>query len=69
MTMLTHTGSPFKAAPHTLGKRDTVDAGANAHLATIKRFCICTLAALLAGSAVAGIIALRTAVYFWRLHY
>ena len=43
-------------------------AATNAHLATVKRFCLCALGALLAGSAVAAIIALKTAVYFARFH-
>jgi hypothetical protein len=39
-----------------------------ARLAAVKRFCMCALAALLAGGALAGVIALKTAAYFWRLH-
>jgi hypothetical protein len=35
----------------------------------IKRFCTCALAALVAGGAVAGIVALKTAIYFWRFNY
>jgi hypothetical protein len=43
--------------------------GNDAHLAMVKRFCLCALAALLAGGAVAGIMALKVAALFWRLHY
>jgi hypothetical protein len=43
-------------------------AAAIAHLATVKRFGVCTLGALLGGSAVAAIIALKTAAYFARFH-
>ncbi len=69
MTMLTHTRGPFTPASIPRNGEARPSAGtANAHLATIKRFCVCALA-LLAGGAVAGIIALRTAAYFWRFHY
>jgi hypothetical protein len=69
MTMLTHTRGPFTPVSYSSERRDPAEAGPNAHMATIKRFCLCALAALVAGSAVDGIIALRTAVYFWRFHY
>jgi hypothetical protein len=36
----------------------------------IKRFYLCALAILLAGgAAAAGVIALKTAIFFWRFHY
>jgi hypothetical protein len=35
----------------------------------IKRFYLCALAILLAGGAAAGVIALKTAIFFWRFHY
>jgi hypothetical protein len=70
MTMLTHSRGPFETASYSSGKRDNVRAGAaQAHLATIKRFCICALTLLVAGGAVAAIIALKTAVYLSRLNY
>jgi hypothetical protein len=69
MTTLTQTRDPFTPASYS-GRRDSVGAGtANAHMATIKRFCVCALAALVGGSAFAGVIALRVAIYFWRFHY
>jgi hypothetical protein len=43
-------------------------AAATAHLATVKRVGLCALGALLGGSAVAAIIALKTAAYFARFH-
>jgi len=39
---------------------------ASAHLAMIKLVCLCLLTGLLAGGALAAVIALRTAIYFWR---
>jgi hypothetical protein len=65
MTMLMHT----RGTPHSSGHRDTIESGtAGARLAAVKRFCMCAVAALLGGGAIAGIIALKTAAYFWRLH-
>ena len=69
MAMLTHARGPFKPAPHSSGRRDTSGTGADAHLAMIKRFCVFVLMILMGGGAVAGVIALRTAAYFWRFHY
>jgi hypothetical protein len=40
-----------------------------ARLAIIKRFFACALAILLAGSALAGIIALKTVIYVGRLNF
>ena len=39
---------------------------ATAHLGLIKRVCLCALAVLLTGGAMAGIIALKTAIFFSR---
>jgi len=63
MTMLMHTrgtraGRPDGSETRTAGVR----------LAAVKQFCMCALAALLGGGAIAGIIALKTAAYFWRFH-
>jgi hypothetical protein len=70
MTMLTHTGGRFKRAPHSSQRRDTVAARpAAAHLAMIKRFCMCALTVLAAGGAVAGIMALKIIAYLPRIHY
>jgi hypothetical protein len=70
MTMLTHAGGQFKPARYSSGARDTAGTGAtNAHLAMIQRFCMCALTILMAGGAVAGIIALKTAIALSRLGY
>ena len=69
MTMLTHTHSPFERPSYSPQSRDNEADATEARLATIKRICLCTLAALLAGGAMAGIIALRTAIYLARLNY
>jgi hypothetical protein len=36
------------------------------HLAIIRRVCLAVLTVLLAGGALAAVIALKTAIYFWR---
>jgi hypothetical protein len=60
MAMLTTTRGPFYSSElRYRAKAET----ANAHLAIIKRFCVCALLALLAGGAVTGIMALKTAAY------
>jgi hypothetical protein len=74
MTMLMHARGPFERAPASSEGRDTVGAGPeqaheNTHLAMIKRFCLCALVALLAGGALAGIMAIKVAAFFWRFHY
>lgn len=70
MTMLTHTGNRLKPASYSSGRRATAGATpVGAHLAVFKRFCVCAVAVLLAGGAVAGIIAVKTAAYFWRFPY
>jgi hypothetical protein len=38
-------------------------------LATAKRFCLGALVMLSAGGLLAGLVALRTAIYFSRFHY
>jgi hypothetical protein len=70
MTMLMHTRDPLERAPSSPERRDTVKGGAaQAHLATIKRFCICALVAVAAGGALAAIIALKAAIYLSRFNY
>jgi hypothetical protein len=70
MTMLTHTHSSFERSSYSPQKRDAAQAdAAGTRLAAIKRLCLCACAALLAGGAMAGIIALRTAVYLARFNY
>jgi hypothetical protein len=60
MTMLTQTRGPSKPAPYSSETQNAAGAGAaEAHLGMIKRFCMLALTILLAGAALAGIIALR----------
>ena len=70
MTMLTHTHGPFERSSYSPQQRDAARADATStRLAAIRRLCLCVCAALLGGSAVAGIIALRTAIYLARFNY
>jgi hypothetical protein len=60
MTMLTQTYGPSKPASYSSEKQNAAGAeAAEAHLGMIKRFCMLALTILLAGAALAGIIALR----------
>jgi hypothetical protein len=68
--MLTHTRGPLERAAYSSQRRDTVAARpAAAHLAMIKRFCMCGLTVVAAGGAIAAIIALKAAIFFWVFHY
>jgi hypothetical protein len=70
MTMLTHIRGPLDWAPYSSQRRDTVAAHPAAeHPAMIKRFCMCALTVVAAGSAIAAIIALKAAMFFWVFHY
>jgi hypothetical protein len=70
MTMLMQTRGPFERAFRSSERQDAAGVRpAKAHLAMIKRFFLCALAALLAGAAVAGIMAIKVAAFFWRFHY
>ena len=65
MTMLAHTGSPFKPARHSSGGRTlAATATANAHLPITNRFWMGAFTVLLAGTGIAAIIALKAAFYF-----
>jgi hypothetical protein len=67
MTMLMHTRGPFERAPDSLTAQDTAEAPpVKAHWAMFKRFCIVALTALAAGAALAAIIALKAAIFYWR---
>jgi hypothetical protein len=70
MTMLMHTSGPFERARHSSPQRDRVAARpAAAYLAMIKRFCLAALTVLAAGTALAAVIALKAALFFWVYHY
>ena len=67
MTMLAHPRGSLERARYPQESRSDVRASsAAAHLATIRRFCLGALTILLAGSAVAAIMALKIAVYLPR---
>jgi hypothetical protein len=69
MTMLTHARGSFRRPTYSPERQDAVTPGAaEAHMAMIKRFCICALTILLAGSALAGIIALKAFAVFHNLN-
>ena len=69
MTMLTQIRGSFEPAPSRSVDRSTHAAHrADAYLAMIKRLVRFALPVLLAGGVLVGIVALRTAVYLWRLH-
>jgi hypothetical protein len=69
MTMLMHTRGPFEGAPNSSERLDAVGANAaEARLAMIKRLGMCALTLLLAGSALAGIIALKAIAVFHNLN-
>jgi hypothetical protein len=69
MTMLTPARGPFQRPTYSPERQDTVTPGAaKAHVAMIKRFCICALTILLAGSALAGVIALKAIAVFHNLN-
>jgi hypothetical protein len=67
MAILTHdSDGPF---PSLEGHTPAGTGAARAYLTVIKRFCVCVLTVLLAGGALAAVIALKTAIYFWRSHF
>ena len=69
MTMLMHTRGRFEGAPNSSERRDAAGAdAAEARRAMIKRFGICAVTILLAGSALAGIIALKAFAVFHNLN-
>ena len=64
MAMLTHGFErPFRPSD---AQQSATPGMAGAHLTTIKRACLFLLTVLLAGGALAAVIALKTAIYFWR---
>ncbi|HXQ07202.1 MAG TPA: hypothetical protein VN831_20930 [Bradyrhizobium sp.] len=70
MTMLTQTRGPSKRAPYSSERQDAAEAeAAEAHLGMIKRFCMLALTILLAGAALAGIIALRAIAVLHTLNF
>jgi hypothetical protein len=66
---LENKGNQFIGRLGPLMQRLVALIGNDAHLATIKRFCLGALAVLLATGVLAAIMALKVAAVFWRLHY
>ena len=69
MTMLTHTDGSFR--PSSLPSADRSIGATHAVsglLTRLKQVCWFILNVLLAGGVLAGLIALKTAAFVWRLH-
>jgi hypothetical protein len=67
MTMLMHTRGPFERDPSSVVRHDTTrEDAAKARLAVIKRVGISALWVLAATGALAAIIALKAAIYYYR---
>ena len=67
MSTLTH---HFEDSPHSSERQNAIRTGtAKIHLPKVKQFCLGTLVMLSAGGLLAGLIVLRTAIYFSRFHY
>ena len=70
MTMLMQTRDPLERVPSSVERRDIIGEGtAEAHPAMIKRFRAGAMTVLAAGAALAAIIALKVALFFWVFHY
>ncbi len=78
MTMLTHPRGPLPRIPSPSARPTPIEAGTAAadpaarraaQPALIRQLFRVGLTILLAGGALAGIIALKTMVYFWRFNY
>jgi hypothetical protein len=60
----------FDGSLHSSERKSTVRIGsAETRLATANKFCLSALAMLSAGGLLAGLIVLRTAIYFSRFHF
>ena len=69
MTMPTHAGGRFKLVRYSSAGQDAAGTGAYARKATIRRFGMRALTILIVGGVVAGIIALKAAIFLSRLNY
>jgi len=65
MTMLTHPGGRLEPASCRSARRDTA---APSHT-MLKRFCLRAFGPLLLGGALAGLIAIRAAIFLSRVNY
>jgi hypothetical protein len=69
MTMLTHTGGSFRPSSIPSAERHTGATHAvGDRLSRIRQVCWFVLNVLLASGVLAGLIALKTAAFVWRLH-
>jgi len=69
MALLTHTDGSFAPSPRPSAGRHTGAAQAISDPMTrVRQLCRFILGVLLAGGALAGIIALRTVAFTWHLH-
>jgi hypothetical protein len=70
MTMLTHARGPSKPASYSSERQNAAGAGAaEAHPGMIGQFCMYAVTILLAGAALAGIIALRAIAVLHTLNF
>jgi hypothetical protein len=70
MTMLTHTRGPSKRAPYSSERQNAAGAeAAEAHPGMLKKFSMHAVTILLAGAALAGIIALRAIAVLHNLSF
>lgn len=69
MTMPTHAGGRFRLVRYSSGGQDAAGTGAYTRKTIIKRFGMRVLTILIVGGVVAGIIALKAAIFFSRLNY
>ena len=67
MTMMTHAHNPHMLQGHIVGATEV--AGAQSHLATIKRFAKFALMLALFAIAVTGIMAIRVVAWFPPFHH
>jgi hypothetical protein len=67
MSMLVHRFE--NSLPSSARRNSPTPALTAAHRATIKRVCLRLAAVLLMGGVLAALIALKTAIFFWRFQY
>lgn len=68
--MLRHTSGPFEPTRHSSQPQNRVAARPPAaYLAMVRRFGLGALTVLAAGAALAAVIALKAALFFWAYHY
>jgi len=69
MTMLTHTSGSFQLSQHpSINRHAGATHAVGVHRTTVRQVFWFALNVLLAGGILAGIIALKTLAFVWRLH-